>query len=514
MAGGAKLKRRSLAQITGFLVIMSALSRVLGYVREIVMTTVFGQGWMTDAYKAAFLIPDFLYLILVGGAFSTAFIPVLSEYINRDQEDQAWRVASTIFNAMLIAVVVLMTFFYAAVPFIMDHFLAVGYATRIMLLHSFMMCLSGICQGICHVYQQFTAPAVGSLLYNIAIILFGLWLMPTIGITGFAIGVVVGSYLNFIVHFPILLKIGVKWMPVLDFKHPGVHEFFRLALPVVLGLSVVYLNTFVTQNLGSQLDAGTVTALNNANRLMQLPVGIFATAIASAVFPVLTEFIAKRDIVSFKNKLVESVNLNNFILIPASVGLMVVAEPLIRALFMQGRFTEENVAITASVLIFYCIGIIGYSQQQVLNRGMYALRDSKRAVIVNCTIIIINIILSFLMVGPFEAEGLALAYSIAGLISMVLLYVLLYQKVGDLGSRDILVSLGKIIVASLVMGAGVLLFLMVSEHFIDITSKTQQLIELFLSVGIGIVLYIAMAMVLRIKEMQAALAMFKRKLHR
>lgn len=503
---------------------MSALSRVLGYVREIVMTTVFGQGWMTDAYKAAFLIPDFLYLILVGGAFSTAFIPVLSEYINRDQEDEAWRVASTIFNAMLIAVVVLMAFFYVSVPFIMNHFLAVGYAeetkelaiylTRIMLLQSFMMCLSGICQGICHVYQQFTAPAIGSLLYNIAIIVFGLWLMPTIGITGFAIGVVVGSYLNFVVHFPILLKIGVKWMPVLDFKHPGVHDFFRLALPVVLGLSVVYLNTFVTQNLGSQLDAGTVTALNNANRLMQLPIGIFATAIASAVFPVLTELIARRDIRSFKRKLVEGINLNNFILIPASVGLMVVAEPLIRALFMQGKFTEDNVAITASVLVFYCVGIIGYSQQQILNRGMYALRDSKRAVIVNTIIIVINIVLSILMVGPFEAQGLALAYSIAGLVSMVLLYAFLYQKVGDLGSRELMISLVKIIIASAVMGVGVMLFLNVSDHFIDITSKSQQLLELFLAVAIGVVLYVVMAIVLRIQEMQAAINMVRRKIRR
>lgn len=524
MAEKAKLKRRSLAQITGFLVIMSALSRVLGYVREIVMTTVFGQGWMTDAYKAAFLIPDFLYLVLVGGAFSTAFIPVLSEYINNDREDQAWRVASTIFNMMLIAVVVLMTVFYFTVPFIMDHFLAVGYAeetkelatylTRIMLLQSFMMCLSGICQGICHVYQQFTAPAIGSLLYNIAIIVLGLWLMPTIGITGFAIGVVAGSYLNFIAHLPILLRIGVKWSPVIDIHHPGVHEFFRLALPVVLGLSVVYLNTFVTQNLGSQLDAGTVTALNNANRLMQLPIGIFATAIASAVFPVLTELIAKRDIRSFKLKLVEGINLNNFILIPASVGLMVVAEPLICALFMQGKFTEENVAATASVLIFYCIGIIGYSQQQILNRGMYALRDSKRATIVNCIIIFINIILSFLMVGPFEAEGLALAYSIAGLVSMLLLYGLLYKRVGDLGSHEIVNSLVKILVASLVMGAGVLGFLAVSEHIIDITSKSQQLIELFVAIAIGVVLFVFMAVMLRIREMQDAVAMFKRKLHR
>lgn len=524
MGSGTKLKRRSLAQITGFLVIMSALSRVLGYVREIVMTTVFGQGWMTDAYKAAFLIPDFLYLVLIGGAFSTAFIPVLSEYVNKDQEDEAWKVASTIFNGMLIAVFVGMAFFYFSVPFIMDEFLAVGYAeqtkelaiylTRIMLIQSFFMCLSGVFQGICHVYQQFTAPAVGSLLYNIAIIVLGIWLMPCIGITGFAIGVVVGSYLNVIAHFPILLKIGVKWKPVLDFRHPGVKEFFRLSIPVVLGLSVIYLNFFVTQNLGSQLDEGTVTALNNANRLMQLPVGIFATAIASAFFPTLTEMIAKNDIKNFKAKLVEGVNLNNFILIPASVGLMVVAEPLIRALFMQGKFTEENVAVTASVLVVYCIGILGYSQQQVLNRGMYALRDSKRAVIVNCAIIIINIILSLLLVKPLRAQGLALAYSIAGLISMVLLYMILYKKVGDLGGRAIMTSLVKTTIASAVMGVGVVLFLKVSDLFIDITSKAQQLIELFGAIGVGVVIFVVMAAVLRIEEMQAALSLVKRKLHR
>ena len=145
------------------------------------------------------------------------------------------------------------------------------------------------------------------------------------------------------------------------------------------------------------------------------------------------------------------------------------------------------------MLIFYCIGIIGYSQQQVLNRGMYALRDSKRAVIVNCTIIIINIVLSFLMVGPFKAQGLALAYSVAGLVSMVL---------------------GKIIIASAAMGAGVLVFLAASESFIDITSKTQQLVELFAAIGIGMVIYVVMAIVLRIKEMQAAIAMMRRKLHR
>lgn len=517
------LKKRSLGQITGFLVIMSALSRVLGYMREIVMTTAFGQGWMTDAYKAAFLIPDFLYLVLIGGAFSTAFIPVLSGYVSEDREDEAWHVASTIFNLMLIAVFVGIFACYLAVPFIMEHFLAVGYAdntqqlaiylTRMMLLQSFFMCLSGICQGICHVYQQFSAPAIGSLLYNIAIIAIGLWLMPVIGITGFAIGVVIGSYLNFLAHIPVLMKIGVRYRPVLDIKHEGVSDFFRLALPVVLGLSVIYLNFFVTQNLGSQLDEGTVTALNNANRLMQLPVGVFATAIASAFFPTLTQLIAKHDMTGFKQKMVSGINLNNFILIPASVGLIVVAEPLIRALFMQGRFTEDNVTLTASVLIFYCIGIVGYSQQQILNRGFYAVRDTKSAVVVNCTIIFINIILSFIFVRIFSARGLALAYSVAGIVSMVLLYGILSSKVGELGSRKIIISFMKICMASAVMGTVVFLTTRLSEIFLDVTLKSHQLIELFGAVGIGVIVFVGMAYLLHIEEMDDFVGLLKRKLH-
>lgn len=502
---------------------MSAFSRVLGYVREIVMTTAFGQSWMTDAYKAAFLIPDFLYLVLIGGAFSTAFIPVLSGYINNDEEEEAWKVASSIFNLLLIALFVGMALFYFTIPFIMEHFLAVGYEehtkqlaiylTRLMLLQSFFMCFSGICQGICHVYQQFRAPAIGSLLYNIAIILLGLMLMSKLGITGFAIGVVIGSYLNFIVHIPTLMMIGVRYKFTIQLRHPGVKEFFRLAFPVVLGLSVIYLNTFVTQNLGSRLAEGTVTALNNANRLMQLPVGIFATAIATAVFPTLTHLISKNDMLGFKDKLVKGINLNNFILVPATVGCMIVAEPLVRALFKQGLFTEENVQLTAVVFIFYCIGIIGYSQQQILNRGFYAIRDTKSAVIINCLIIFINIIFSILFVGPFGAKGLSLAYSIAGIISMVLLYGLLHKKVGDLGFREITKSFTKICIASGIMGLSVQIFLSICNHYLNYNYKSIQYIELLFAIVVGVCSFVMMAYALRIDEMNDALNMLKRKLH-
>lgn len=515
------LKRRSLGQIAGFLILMSAASRVLGYVREIVLTTVFGQGPMTDAYKAAFLIPDVLYLILIGGAFSTAFIPVLSGYFTKGEDEEAWKVASTILNFVLVAVTVGIGLLYLAAPWVVVHFISPGYATetqeltiyltRVMLIQSFFMCLSGIAQGICHVHQQFTAPAVGPLLYNIAIIVIGLQLMDQYGIRAFAYGVVIGSFLNFAVHVPYLVKLGFRYYPVLNLRHPGVVEFFRLALPVILGLSVIYLNTFVTQYLGSWLAPGTVTLLNNANRLMQLPVGVFAIAIATAYFPRLAESVSAGEMAAFKKQLTAGINQIFFLLVPASVGLWAVSEPLIRALYLQGRFTDHNVVVTAQALALYAIGIVGYSQQQMLNRGFYAVRDTRSAVLMNVVVIGTNIALSFLLVGPMDFRGLALAYSIAGMLAMVLLFVVLRQKIGPFGGRHIAQSLVKVLVASAVMLLAVRLTLLGLDGM-NLASKAAQLLVLGMAITIGMASYTGMALILRIDEMEEAVGSLRRKL--
>lgn len=505
-----KLTIRSLGQITGFLIITSALSRVLGYVRQIVITTQYGQSFHTDAYNAAFLIPDFIYLILIGGAFSTAFIPVLSGYIQKGQDHHAWVVANTVLNMVLILVTLSIGLAFLGAPFLVDHWLGVGYSeqakeltvllTRIMLVQSFFMCLSGISQGICHVFQQFTTPAIGSLLYNIAIILIGVWMTPYIGIKGFAIGVVIGSFVNFAVQIPTLKAVGFRYLPVLHIKHPGVFEFFRLAFPVVLGLSVIYLNTFVTQYLGSQLAEGAVTVLNNANRLIQLPIGVVAVSIATSFFPVLTQMVNAGDMDAYRTQIIKGVNLNLFILIPASVGLAVVSQPLIRALFRQGLFTEMNVQWTAQVLVFYCIGIIGYSQQQILNRGFYAIRDTRTAVAVNVAIILVNVALSFLFVDILGASGLAMAYSVAGLLSFFLLLTVLDRKVGGLSLRRILPSLLRVTLASLLMGAAVYGAIQGLETVLDTNRKVDQILELTLAIGVGVLVYTLLAFLFRMPE--------------
>ena len=453
------------------LMLTTAISRVLGYLRDIVMVGQFGMGAQTDAYTAAFQIPDFFYYILVGGALSSAFIPIFSGYIAKKQEDEAWIVASTVLNTVLILGLGLIALGLIFAPqlvrllveFEEDNFELTVLLTRIMFAQSFFMCLSGISQGILHSYKQFTAPAIGSMLYNLAIIVIGAFLSKYFGIVAFTLGVVFGAFLNFAVQIPGLIRVGFHYQPLLDFHHPGVRQFFRLLGPVLLGLSVTHLNLFITTNLGSGLGEGVITALHYAQRIMQLPIGIFAIAIAVAVFPTMTGHAARGEMDLYLKDLSSGFRTIVFITLPAALGLAALRLPIVRAMYLQGKATMDSVDIAATALAFYCIGLVGYSAQQLLNRGFYALQDSKSTVAINVASLLVNIVLSFVLVRPIGYIGLALAYSISGLVSMLLLLVFLRRKLGHMEGRAMVTSAGKSLIASLVMAAVVVLFVHWSE---------------------------------------------------
>ena len=227
MSAGTRIVRAA-----GIIMVAMVLSRIIGYVRDMVIYFRFGQNNLTDAYNAAFSIPDFLYYLLVGGALSSAFIPVFSGYIATNKEEDGWHVASTIFNIIMILMVCgigLGMVFAPALRILVPGFTPENIAltvtmTRIMFIQAFFMALNGITMGILNSYHHFLAPAVGSVLYNLGIITVGLLLSPYLGITGFAVGVVTGAALNFAVQVPVLLKIGLRYRPVLDLNHPGVKK--------------------------------------------------------------------------------------------------------------------------------------------------------------------------------------------------------------------------------------------------------------------------------------------------
>jgi len=501
------------AKAAGIIMVAMVLSRIIGYVRDMVIYAQFGQNGFTDAYNAAFSIPDFLYYLLVGGALSSAFIPVFSGYIATDKEEDGWQVASTIFNIIIILMLFGIGLGIIFAPALI-HLLVPGFSaeymtltilmTRIMFIQTFFMALNGISMGILNSYQNFLAPAAGSVVYNLGIIVVGLILSPYIGILGFAVGVVCGAVFFFVVQVPALLKLGLRYRPVLDLKHPGVHKIGVLVMPVLIGLSVTQFNLFVNQSLGSTLPEGMISALRAAQRIMQLPIGVFAIAIAVAVFPTLTGFAARKEMTEFKRTMSLGVRTVIFITLPAAAGLIALKTPIVRLLFQQGRFTVEDTQATAYALFFYCIGLFAYSAIQFLNRVFYSLQDTRTPVTVGIFTIIVNIALNYLLIKPLGHGGLALAYSLAGLINMIGLLYILRVKVGSIDGRRMLRSFAQTLGISALMAFAAYETAVLLESIIDITTKFGQALQVGISVGLGAIIFSALVLLFGMEEGELA----------
>lgn len=522
----------SLFAAANILMLTTIASRVLGYLRDVLIFAKFGQNSVTDAYNAAFSIPDFLYMILVGGALSAAFIPVFSSYLARNQEAEGWRVLSIIFNWIMLLLLCGVTLGVCLAPYLVE-LLVPGFdpatkamtvnLTRIMFFQVIFMCLSGISTGILQSYKNFTAPAIGSVLYNLGIILGGVFLsapiehyFPGYGIAGFSVGVVLGAMLNFLVQFVAIFRQGIYYSFSFDLRHPGVRELLVLILPVFISLGASQFNLFINQNLASGLEDGLLSALRAAQRLMQLPITLFGITVGIAFFPTMTELAAREELDNFKQTLIMGVRTVVFITIPASFGLAALAKPVIRFMyeFRSGAFTAEDTDQTAYALVFYVIGIFAYAAIHTLSRAFYALKDTKSPVTIAVVSIGVNVVFSVLLVGPMAHGGLALAYSIAGIFNMVVLVVVLNHKIGDIGSWALLRSTLQTLFISAVMGGAVWGFSSLWDKFLGVGGKLSQLLEIALAIGFGALIFAALALIWRMPEAEEMKGILRRRFHR
>ena len=521
-----KKQHSSVLYAAGMLTIMMTISRILGFVRDISVSSMFGISWQADAYTAAFTIPDLIYFALVGGGLSSAFIPVFSSYLATEQDEDAHVMASTILNIVAIASMVLIAIGMVFTPQLIDIMVEFKHEnaaeataltivlTRLMFAQCFFMCLAGISQGILQCYKEFMVPALGAVVYNIAIIVIGILLAQHIGIAGFTIGVVVGAALNLLLQIRSMRQYGFSYKLTLNLRHPGVKKFFLLFLPVVLGLSMNELNLLVSQRLASGLGGGVVYALKQAQRIMMLPVGIFAAAIGLSVFPTMTSHVARGEMKEYKQNLTMGLRTVIFITLPASVGLIALSHPVVRAMYQQGAVTTVQIELVSVILVYYCIGVVGYGAQQILNRGFYAVQDTKSPVLINVFVLLFNIIISIILVGPFTYRGLAMAYSLSGLLSMLVLGVALRFKIGQYGGKALAKSALQSIIASAVMGVAVYFVANGLEQMLDLSSKLMQVLQVGIGITVGVVVYAAMAIVMRMEEAQQVLRIVKRKLRR
>ncbi len=514
----------------GLLMVIQVLSRVLGYARDSVLQNFFGRSFVTDAFNAAFSIPDFIYNILIGGAISAAFIPVFSSYLAKGETRQAWRTSSIFTSWVLLLMIIMLSLGYIFTEPLMGLLtqydasqmaLPVSLA-RITLIQALFMALSAIATGILQSKQHFTWPAIGVLLYNVFIILGGVLLVkpieamwPGYGVAGFSIGVVVGAIMTLVVQIPTLKKVGFQYSPCLDTRDPGFRQMLKLILPVVIGLSVSQINMFVTQYLATGLDGGMLTALRTANRFMQLPIGVFAASIAVAIFPTMTQQASSGDYPELKRSISMGLRTSFYTIIPSAVGLIMLREPIIRLLYeFSGEFTAHDTYITGQALLYYCIGLAAYGAILIALRGFYAIQNTVMPLVISVAAIAINVLFSVALVGPMEHCGLALAYSLAGIAQFLLLMYFLRRKIGTMGLRHLGKSLLQIGIACVAMALAVWGASELCVLVFGITTKIAQLLQVAIAVVVGVVIYIACTGWMRMDEFTMVKNMLKTKMQR
>jgi len=504
-AGGA-LVRASLIIMLAFIA-----SRVLGLARELVISYQFGTSRELDAYQAAFRIPDLIFQIVAAGAMGAAFIPVFTGYLTRQEDDDAWRMASTVLNAtfviMTAAALLAAVFADQLIPLVAPGFEPDARALtanlmRIMLIQAVLAGLSGLVTAILHSYRDFVAPALAPVVYNLSIIGGGLLLAPRpeLGVYGLAIGVAVGGALHLLIQIPSLRRPGARYRLALDRRHAGARQVGRLMLPRIAGLGALQVNFLASTILASRLAEGSIAALNYAFQLVMLPWGIFANAISTAVFPTLSRDAAldRRDEISR----VLSLALRSilYLTVPAGVGLFVLREPLIRLLFERGEFTALSTAMTAQALMFYAPGLFAIATTEIITRGFYALQDTRTPVLVGVTAVALNITLSILLSGLMGLGGLALAYSVANTIETIVLLAIMRGRLGGMDGAHVLTSVLRIVVAAAIMGEGLALGVYAAGDLLATGALALRLALMTILIAAGALIYLSLTIWLGSEE--------------
>jgi putative peptidoglycan lipid II flippase len=510
------------AKAAGMISVMILISRILGFIRENISGRFFDR-FETDAYIAAFIIPDTMYYLLVGGALAAAFIPIFTEYLARDKEEEGWKVASTFINITILLLAAFtifgMGFARWLAPLEAPNFSPAKTRllvelTRVMFPAVCFTALAGMMGGVLNSYHYFFIPSLGSVIYNIVIIAGAVILGPRIGIKGMAVGVVLGALTNFLFQASGVRKhCGHHYrFGYIDLKNPGFHRMLWLMLPALIGLSATQANLVVTNMMASSLPEGSITALRFANRLILLPIGIFASGIAVAFFPLLSSLVAQDKIDSFKDTLTLSLRSIFFLMIPAAVGLIVLRVPLVKLLFEGQKFTSHDTQMTAYALFFYSLALFAHAALLMLPRAFYALKDTRTPVVVSVIAVTSSIVMNwlFLKFTNLGVGGFALSFSLMGLINMLLLMVILKRKIGDIRGRSLATSFAKTLVASLVMGGAIIL---VNGLLAPVFNRLQghlaaaAMIGVGMTIGVGV--FFGMAVALKMEELGTVLRRFK-----
>jgi len=507
-------------------------SRVLGLARDTVLAAYFGAGPAMDAYNVAFRIPNLLRDLFAEGAMSAAFVPTFTKHLTRAGKASAWLLGNHVVNALVIVtgVIVLLGMLFAE-PLILalaaeeytstpGQLALTVHLARIMLPSLTLIALAAAVMGMLNALGHYFIPALSPAMFNLVTILSVVALtpvMPTLGldpVSAIAIGTLLGGVAQLVVQFPSLRRAGFAYRPVLDWGDEGLRRVLVLMGPGTIGLAATQVNVFVNTLLATTAGTGAVSWLNYAFRLMYLPIGLFGVSVATAVLPSVSRHAAERSQDGVRNTVADGMSLMFMMNVPATIGLVVLAVPIVRVILERGRFTAEDTLATAAALQFYALGLLAYSVVRIVSPIFYALGQSRTPVIVSMTTVLVNAALNIMLVRTLGFVGLALGTSIAATFNAVLLLIFLRRHLGGLNEARVFGSLARIVAASAAMGVVAFLANDWLAAHVSGNGLGRQIGRLAATIGASLVVLAAAAWLLRIREFREGAALVARRIDR
>ena len=536
---GRSGQTESVVRSAGIVSIAVFMSRITGLLRESAMARLFGAGLTYDAFMLGFRIPNLTRDLFAEGALSSAFVPTFTDYLTTRSKAEAARLANLVATALIIvvgslcaagmifapALVRLLAPGYSAVPGKFE--LAVS-MTRIMFPFLLLVALAAQAMGVLNASNRFGVPAMASTFFNLGSLGFGMAIGFGVGpmlhisrIEGMAIGVVLGGALQLCWQLPTLHRLGFRFRLVFDYTDTGLRRILRMMAPAILGNAAVQINVMVNTNFASTLFDqqrgmdGPVSWLSYAFRFMQLPLGLFGVAMASATLPSISRSAAAGNMDEFRKTLSKSLGMVFLLTLPSSVGLIVLGKSIIGAIYQGGKFELYDTQQTALALSCYAVGLSGYAALKVLNPAFYALGDARTPMLVSLGSIAINYATAATMirVAKMGHASLAISTSAVALFGFVVLFAILRTRIHGVHGRELAAGMAKVVLASVVMGSVVA----VSSHGIEMwlgVSQLARLADLAVSIPIGLALFYATCRMLGVSELDMAIQAVVRPIRR
>lgn len=438
------------------------LSRLVGLWRDRILAGRFGATDLLDVYYVSFNLPDLVFNLLVAGAISAAFIPVFIE-CQAKRDGAEWRLANNFLNSLLIIAVLVSAVLFMFAPAVIS-LMAPGFTgpkrelailfTRVMMISPLIFSVSTVLGSLLNVFNRFLAYAVAPIMYNLGIIVGAVWLEPKFGPLGLAEGVVLGALFHLLVQVPSVWKIGFRWRILVRWSESGLRKVFSLALPRTIGLVAGHINWIILNAMATTVGLGAVTIFNLANNLQYLPIALVGISVAIASFPTLSREALQKDSNEFVRRVERHLNQVVFWALPLSVLIFFVRNEAARLILHSGNFSAMDASLTARVLGFFLIGAFSQSLVPVLSRSFYAMQNTRTPVAIGLLAILVNIVLAMHLVKNLQwgLIGLAVAFSVAGILNAVLLLVYLKKHLAPFAMGRFLQHLGKVILAVLGMG--------------------------------------------------------------